>query len=59
MTLNIDVTQIKEKLVKELKVVTERDKEIVGFISRDKRIYTVGYDSKIIGRLFEVLDQTI
>lgn len=59
MTLNIDVTQIKEKLVKELKVVTERDKEIVGFISRDKRIYTVGSDSKIIGRLFEVLAQPV
>ena len=29
--------------------------ELVGFINKEKNIYTFGNDSKIIGRLFEVI----
>ncbi len=33
----------------------EKDWSLLGFINPDKKIYTFGNDSKIIGRLFEVL----
>lgn len=59
MVSHIDIDHIKKKLTKELETITNSDKEIVGFISRDRSIYTVGSDSKIIGRLFEILSQPI
>ena len=33
----------------------ENEWELVGFINKKKEIYTFGSDSKIIGRLFEVI----
>lgn len=33
----------------------QKDWELVGFINKDKEVYTFGSDSKIIGRLFEVI----
>lgn len=33
----------------------EKEWELVGFINKEKEIYTFGSDSKIIGRLFEVI----
>lgn len=33
----------------------EKEWELVGFVNKDKQIYTFGNDSKIIGRLFEVI----
>lgn len=33
----------------------DREWELVGFINKNKEIYTFGSDSKIIGRLFEVI----
>lgn len=34
---------------------TEKETELLGFINEKKEIYTFGHDSKIIGRLFEIL----
>ena len=59
MVSHIDIDHINKKLTKELETITNSDKEIVGFISRDRSVYTVGSDSKIIGRLFEILSQPI
>ncbi|WP_332058404.1 type II restriction endonuclease, partial [Streptococcus canis] len=33
----------------------ENEWELVGFVNKKKEIYTFGSDSKIIGRLFEVI----
>lgn len=33
----------------------EKEWELVGFVNKEKEIYTFGSDSKIIGRLFEVI----
>lgn len=51
--------KVKKSIIDNLKEVSSNGNEIVGFISRKGDIYTIGSDSKIIGRLFEVLTQPI
>lgn len=55
----VNVQGVKEAILDELKKIDYLDNEIVGFISKRGDVYTVGSDSKIIGRLFEVLTQPI
>lgn len=38
---------------------TDKDWELLGFINENKEIYTFGHDSKIIGRLFEVICEPV
>lgn len=54
-----NIQQIKKVINNELIKLTAHDNEIVGFVNRKGGIYTVGSDSKIIGRLFEVLTQPL
>ena len=55
--MDIDINVVKSEILKELIDLKDPKKEIVGFAGKDKKVYTVGSDSKIIGRLFEVLTQ--
>lgn len=56
---DIDINKIKSTILKELPAINQPDKQILGFIDKNKDIYTVGLDSKIIGRLYEVLSQPV
>lgn len=56
---NLSVDDIKRAILEELPAIQKPDKQILGFIDKSKMIYTVGLDSKIIGRLYEVLAQPI
>ena len=55
----VDTNEIKQIILEELKQVNYSKNEIVGFIDRKGDIYTVGSDSKILGRLFEILAKPI
>lgn len=55
----INIQLVKSAIIKKLKKIKNPNNEIVGFISKKGEIYTVGSDSKIIGRLFEVLTEPL
>lgn len=48
------IQEIKKELPK-----TDKDWELLGFINEKKDVYTFGHDSKIIGRLFEVIVEPV
>lgn len=55
----VSTNEVKQTILEELKQINYSQNEIVGFIDRKGDIYTVGSDSKILGRLFEVLSKPI
>lgn len=54
-----DISKVKSRILANLNKINYPGNEIVGFVSEKGDIYTVGSDSKIIGRLFEVLTQPV
>lgn len=50
---------IKKTILKYLPLIASNQKQILGFINSDNEIYPTGLDSKIIGRLFEVVSQPV
>lgn len=55
----ITLDKIKETILKQLPLIASNQKQVLGFINSDNEIYPTGLDSKIIGRLFEVVSQPI
>lgn len=56
---NLNVNKIKKLLKKKINNIDFSSNMIVGFASQDNFIYPFGTDSKIIGRIFEVLSAPI
>lgn len=56
--MNKYTDEIIEGIIQELPK-TDKDWELLGFINERKDIYTFGHDSKIIGRLFEVIVEPV
>lgn len=54
---NLD--EIKHTISKYLPLIASSQKQILGFINSDGDIYPTGLDSKIVGRLFEVVSRPI
>lgn len=56
--MNKYTDEIIEGIIQELPK-TDKDWELLGFINERKDIYTFGHDSKIIGRLFEIIVEPV
>lgn len=51
------VTSVKNELREKLRGITNPDAQLIGFANKSGEIFPFGTDSKIVGRLFEVLSK--